>query len=107
MKKYLSKLAMGSALCASSMAFAAEPASLVLSDLQMDSVTAGRMAHQLPPQASSRSASSQIISQTQGNTRNVSVSPTVGVNVSVFGSGTQNVGSTTYQSGGTQTATNK
>ncbi|MDB5950788.1 MAG: hypothetical protein JWR65_2643 [Massilia sp.] len=44
---------------------------------------------------------------TQGNTSNVSISPTVGVNVSVFGSGTQNVGSSTYQSGGTQTATNR
>lgn len=106
MKKYLSKLAIGSALCASSMAFAAEPASLVLSDQQMDSVTAGNMGHQLPPQASSRSASSQTISQTQ-STRNVSISPTVGVNVSVFGSGTQSVGSSTYQSGGTQTATNR
>jgi hypothetical protein len=104
MKKYLNKLALGSALCASSIAFAAEPASLVLSDQQMDSVTAGGMAPHSPP-SWSRVATRQTITQTQGNTNNFSVSPTVGVNVSVFGSGTQNVGSTTFQSGGTQIAT--
>jgi len=108
MKHYLSKIVFGSALCVSGFAFAAEPAasSMVLSEQQLDSVTAGgNYEHPHPhPTPASRSYTSQSITQTQGSTRNFSVSPTVGVNVSVFGSGTQNVGSTTYQSGGTQTA---
>jgi hypothetical protein len=107
MKKYLSKLALGSALCASSIAFAAEPASSVLSDQQMDLVTAGHAGNQSPSPSSSRGATRQTINQTQGNTYNVSVSPTIGANVALLNSGNQNVGSRTYQSGGTQSATNK
>jgi hypothetical protein len=104
MKKYLSKLALGSALCASSLAFAAEPASSVLSDQQMDLVTAGNVANSRSP---SRVGTRQTINQTQGNTYNVSVSPTVGANIALFNSGNQSVGSSTFQSGGTQRATNK
>jgi hypothetical protein len=103
MKKYLSKLALGSALCASSLAFAAEPASSVLSDQQMDLVTAGRVANSPSPSRGTR----QTINQTQGNTYNVSVSPTVGANIALFNSGNQSVGASTSQSGGTQRATNK
>jgi hypothetical protein len=108
MKKCLSKLALGSALCASSMAFAAEPVSSVLSDQQMDLVTAaGNGANHSPAPSSSRVITRQTINQTQGDTYNVSISPTIGANVALFNWGNQNVGSYTYQSGGTQSATNK
>jgi hypothetical protein len=107
MKKYPSKLALGSALCASSIAFAAEPASSVLSDQQMDLVTAGHAANQLPLPSSWRGATRQTINRTQGNTYHVSVSPTVRAYVALLNWRNQNVGSYTYQSGGTQSATNK
>jgi hypothetical protein len=105
MKKYIGKIIIGSALCASSIAFAGESASttMVLSDQQMDTVTAGTGSSYHP---STSSFSWQSISQTQGNTTNVNVSPTVGLNLAVltFG-GSQTVrGGNTYQSGGTQIA---
>ena len=99
--KYFGKIVLGSALCASSMAFAAEPASssVVLSEQQMDSVTAGTVSS-----GSSFSYTRTSITQTQGDTKNVSFSPTIGANLAFFNWGGQNVGSYTYQSGGTQVA---
>jgi hypothetical protein len=102
MKKYLSKIVLGSALCASSLAFAGESAPLVLSEVQMDSVTAGNYC---PPPRPTSTSTYQRISQSQGNTNNVSISPTVGANLAVLSLGSpQTVGSYTTQAGGTQVA---
>jgi hypothetical protein len=101
MNKHVSKIVLGSALCASSVAFAAEQAPMVLSEVQMDSVTAGTGTYH---PASTSTWTSQTITQTQGNTRNVSFSPTIGANLALFNQGNQSVGSYTYQAGGTQFA---
>lgn len=103
MNKYFGKILLGSALCASSLAFAGESTSVLsLSDQQMDTVTAG----------TSRAPSSynfQSIYQRQGSTTNVNVSPTVGLNVAVltFGSRQSVTGGNTYQTGGIQVAGNR
>jgi hypothetical protein len=106
MNKYFGKIIIGSALCASSMAFAGESASttMVLSEQQMDSVTAGGSHTSSHPSFSSFTV--QSISQRQGDSTNVNISPTVGLNVAVLTlGGNQSVrGGNTYQSGGTQIA---
>jgi hypothetical protein len=101
MNKYLTKIAVGSALCASSLAFAAESTPLVLSEVQMDSVTAGTT---MPPPPPHTATTSQRITQYQGDTYNASFSPTIGANLALFNTGGQNVGSYTYQTGGKQVA---
>ncbi|MDB5950789.1 MAG: hypothetical protein JWR65_2644 [Massilia sp.] len=105
MNKHLNKIVLGSALCVSSLAFAAEPAPLVLSELQMDSVTAGTGTS--TPHRSTSNSTNQRNTQIQGRTTNISVSPTVGANVAILNTGGQNVGSYTTQSGGTQYASNR
>jgi hypothetical protein len=81
MRKYLSRLLFGSAMSASAFAFAAEPVSapLVLSDVQMDVVTAGggkaKPAHQ-----SNRNNSSQNSNQSnEGTNVVVGVNPAIAV----------------------------
>jgi hypothetical protein len=103
MNKYLSKIILGSALSASSLVFAAESAPLTLSEIQMDSVTAGTSM----PYPSPRTETRQTITQKQGSTYNASFSPTIGANLALINTGGQNVGAYTVQTGGTQTATNK
>jgi hypothetical protein len=103
MNKYLTKIVLGSALSASSLVFAAESAPLALSEMQMDSVTAGTVVHSPPPRTTS---TRQTITQTQGDTYNSSFSPTVGANLAFFNKGSQNVGAYTVQTGGTQVARN-
>jgi hypothetical protein len=115
MNKYFGKIIIGSALCASSIAFAGESASttMVLSEQQMDTVTAGGSTGGCgcggSGGSSHPSASSftwQSITQRQGDSTNVNVSPTVGLNVAVltFGSNQSVTGGNTYQRGGTQIA---
>jgi hypothetical protein len=98
----VSKIVLGAALCGSSLAFAAEPASssMVLSEQQMDVVTAGT------GNSSSRNTAINAISQRQGDSTNVSIAPTVGLNVAVLTLGNRQsvTGAKTTQSGGTQTA---
>jgi hypothetical protein len=105
MNKYLGKIILGSALSASSLAFAAESAPLALSEIQMDSVTAGTSVPCPPPRTTT--VTRQTITQTQGDTYNASFSPTIGANLALINTGGQNVGAYTVQTGGTQYATNK
>jgi hypothetical protein len=69
---------------------------MVLSDSQMDTVTAGSKASK-PSRTSSTTNT-----QTTGNTVNIGVNPTVGANVAVLNTGTQSVGAYNPQSGSTQ-----
>jgi hypothetical protein len=103
MNKYLGKIVLGSALCASSLAFAAEQAPMVLSEVQMDSVTAGTGTYMQPRTSSTYTR--QTITQKQ-YTDNYAFAPTIGLNLAGVNTGGQNVGALVYQSGGTQTATN-
>jgi hypothetical protein len=105
MNKYLSKILLGSALSASSLVFAAESAPLALTEIQMDSVTAGTSMQHPPPRTQTQTR--QTIEQKQGSTYNASFSPTVGANLAVINTGGQRVGANTVQTGGTQTATNR
>jgi hypothetical protein len=113
MKKYLKiTIIITSGLCASNLAFAAEPASssMLLSDQQMDSVTAGGDSDifgidsdifSIPP-----SWLEPGIHRETGDTTNVSYSPTTKVNINdTPGSQTQQtvVGAQTTQTGGVQT----
>jgi hypothetical protein len=97
MKKQLMALIVGSVM--STAAFAVEPAAspMVLSDSQMDTVTAGTKA---PPKP--RSTSTVTNTQTAGDTINVGINPTVGANLALINTGGQNVGAYNPQSGSTQ-----
>jgi hypothetical protein len=97
MKKQLMALIVGSVM--STAAFAVEPAAspMVLSDSQMDTVTAGTKA---PPKP--RSTSTVTNTQTAGDTINVGINPTVGANLALINAGGQNVGAYNPQSGSTQ-----
>jgi hypothetical protein len=95
MKKQLMALIVGSVMSAA--AFAAEPVAspMVLSDTQMDTVTAGS-------KAKPTRTSTVTNTQTAGDTINVGFNPTVGVNVAGINIGGQNVGAYNPQSGSTQ-----
>ena len=95
MKKQLMALIVGSVMSAA--AFAVEPAAspMVLSDTQMDTVTAGAKPKPRP-------TSTVTNTQTAGNTINVGFNPTVGANVAGINTGGQNVGAYNPQSGSTQ-----
>jgi hypothetical protein len=101
MKKQIMALIVGSVL--STAAFAAEPVASpkALSDSEMELVTAGTKSH--PPKSPSNSTRTTN-TQTQGDTINVGINPTVGANVAVlnFGRTNQNVGAYNPQTGGTQ-----
>jgi hypothetical protein len=100
MKNYLSKLLIGTALCTSGFAFAAEPASksIVLSDAQMEVVTAGTNNQHSPRPANNNSS----VNQNNNKSINVGINPTVGANIAVLNTGNQNVGANNPQSGQTQ-----
>jgi hypothetical protein len=98
MKNYFSKLLIGTALCTSGFAFAAEPASkaMVLSDAQLEAVTAG---HQRPAKSTSNNSS---VNQNGNKSTNIGINPTIGANVAVLTTGNQSVGAYNPQSGQTQ-----
>jgi hypothetical protein len=95
MKKRIMALIVGSVM--STAAFAAEPAAnpMVLSDSQLDVVTAGGNSSQCQ----------QSTADNSGNTVNVNVSPTVGsVNVVPIGSNSSNTSGATTNQGGNGSA---
>jgi hypothetical protein len=98
MKNYFSKLLIGTALCTSGFAFAAQPASkaMVLSDAQMEVVTAGTMAPH------TTTANNSSVNQNGNKSTNTSFNPTIGANVALFNTGNQNVGAYNPQFGQTQ-----
>jgi hypothetical protein len=101
MKNYFSKLLIGTALCTSGFAFAAQPAStaMVLSDAQMEVVTAGTRA---PAHSSNHTSNNSSVNQNGNKSTNIGINPTVGANVALFNKGNQNVGAYNPQSGQTQ-----